>query len=252
MGKIIAITGAGEGLGKALAKRLAADGDTVILLGRTLSKLEAVLGEIGDEHMAVACEVGNPDSVRAAFAAVAERFPKIDVLINNAAIYQPFDLGEAADETIMAMTMTNFVGPIFVAREALPLLRGGGHLINVSSESVHLRLAMLWLYEGTKAGLEMMSYMWGRELAAEGVKVSVVQAGAMMDPTNLKAPDWPGDTGMRFHMANARQGNDMRQMPISTYKSVTDVFRAVIDMPADVHLNFVGVGGNPLPRQSNS
>lgn len=250
MGKIIVITGAGEGLGKALARRFAGDGDTIVALGRTLAKVEAIVAELGDQHMAVACDVADPASVRAAFAAIAERFPKVDVLINNAAIYQPFDLGEAEDETVMAMTMTNFVGPILVSREALPLLRGGGHLINVSSESVHLRLPMLWLYEGTKAGLEMMSYMWGQELAKEGVKVSVVQAGAMMDPTNLKAPNWPGDTGLRFHQANAAQGREMRQMPISTYKSVTDVFRAVIDMPADVHLNFVGVGGNPLPRQA--
>lgn len=249
MGKIIAITGAGEGLGKALAQRFAADGDTVIALGRTASKVEAVVAELGDKHMAVGCDVGNAESVRAAFAEIAARFPKIDVLINNAAIYQPFELGEAVDDTVMTMTLTNFVGPIFVSREALPLLRGGGHLINVSSESVHLHLPMLWLYEGTKAGLEMMSYMWSKELVKEGVKVSVLQAGAMWDPTNLKAPDWPGDTGMRFHMANAAQGNDLRAMPRSTYKSVTDVFRAVIDMPADVHLNFVGIGGNPTPKQ---
>ncbi len=245
MGKIIAITGAGEGLGRALAMRLADDGDTVILLGRTLSKLETVLDEIGDAHMALACDVGDPASVRAAFAKIAEVHPKIDVLINNAAIYEPFDLAEVTDEKVMAQTMTNFTGPIFTSRDAIPLLRGGGHIINVSSESVHLNLAMLWLYEGTKAGLEKMSYMWGRELAKDKIRVSVVQAGAMMDPANLKSPSWPMDAAMRFHAENTRLGMNPREMPVSTYKSVTEVFRAVIDTPGDVHLNFVGVGGMP-------
>lgn len=245
MGKIIVITGAGEGLGKALAIRMAGDGDTIILLGRTLSKLESVLGQIGEGHMALACDVGNPDSVRSAFAAIAQQHPKIDVLINNAAIYEPFDLAEVSDDKVMAQTMTNFVGPIFVSREAIPLLRGGGHIINVSSESVHLNLAMLWLYEGTKTGLEKMSYMWGRELAKDKIRVSVIQAGAMMDPANLKSPEWPMDAAMRFHAENTRLGMNPREMPVSTYKSVTDVFRAVIDTPGDVHLNFVGVGGMP-------
>jgi len=68
--KVIVITGAGDGLGRALARRFARDGETVILLGRTLSKVEAVAQELGDPHFAVACDVGNPDSVRAAFAAV--------------------------------------------------------------------------------------------------------------------------------------------------------------------------------------
>ncbi|HEY8385287.1 MAG TPA: SDR family NAD(P)-dependent oxidoreductase, partial [Porticoccaceae bacterium] len=75
MSKVIVITGAGVGLGRALARRFAADGDTVVLLGRTLSKVEAVAAEIGDRAMAVGCDVASPDSVRAAFAEIAKRHP---------------------------------------------------------------------------------------------------------------------------------------------------------------------------------
>ena len=86
MGKTIIITGAGDGLGRALARRFARDGETVILLGRTLSKLEAVAAELGEGHLALQCDVGDPDSVRAAFAQIATRHPKVDVLINNASV----------------------------------------------------------------------------------------------------------------------------------------------------------------------
>ena len=80
MGKVIVITGAGSGLGRALARKFAADGDKVMLLGRTLTKLEKVAEDLGEEAMAIACDIGKPDDVRAAFARIAGRHPKIDVL----------------------------------------------------------------------------------------------------------------------------------------------------------------------------
>ena len=125
MSKIIVITGAGAGLGKNLAQRFASDGDTVVLLGRTFSKVQAVAAEIGDRAMAVECDVASADSVRAAFAKVAERFPKIDVLINNAAIFSPSTVAEASDEHIIDTINTNLVGAIFCAR----------HIFSISSST---------------------------------------------------------------------------------------------------------------------
>ena len=238
--KTIVITGAGDGLGRALARRFAADGETVVLLGRTLAKVQAVADELGNPHFAVQCDVGDPDSVRAAFSAVAERHPKIDVLINNAGIFVPFALGEVRDDQVMSQITTNLAGPIFCAREALPLLRGGGHIINVTSESVTVKMPMLWLYAGTKAGLELVSEMWARELDAEGVRVTVVRAGQMFDETKT-SPGWDPDVTMRFAMENAKVGLNLRERPISHYNSVTDAFRAVLDMPADLHMGVVAL-----------
>lgn len=238
--KTIVITGAGDGLGRALARRFAADGETVILLGRTLAKVQAVAEELGAPHFALQCDVGQADSVRAAFAAIAERHPKIDVLINNAAIFEPFTLAEVRDDQILAQLMTNLAGPIFCSREALPLLRGGGHIINISSESVAVQMPMLWMYAGTKAGLEYVSGMWSRELEADGVRVTVVQAGQMMDETKT-GTSWPMDVAMRFAQENAKVGLNLRERPISHYNSVTDVFRAVLDTPADLHIGTVAL-----------
>ncbi len=238
MSKTIVITGAGDGLGRALARRFAADGDRVVLLGRTLAKVEAVAQELGEPHFAVHCDVADPASVRAAFATVAARYPKIDVLINNAAVYEPFTLAEVRDDQITALMGANFAGPIYCSREALPLLNAGGHIINVSSESVPLKMPMLWLYAGTKAGLELMSEMWSSELAAEGIRVTTVRAGPMMDETKT-ASTWPKDVSMRFAQENAKIGLNMRERPISHYNSATDAFRAVLDMPADLHIGLV-------------
>ena len=240
MGKIIVITGAGDGLGRALARRFARDGETVILLGRTAAKVAAVAAELGAPHLAIGCDVGNPDSVRTAFAQIAAQHPKIDVLINNAAVYEPFTLADVRDDQIAASLMTNVAGPIHCAREALPLLRGGGHIINVSSESVAIKMPMLWMYAGGKSALELMSDMWARELDADGIRVTTVQAGMMMDETKTGS-SWPMDVSIRFAQENAKVGINLRERGISHYNSVTDAFRAILDMPADLHMGTVAL-----------
>lgn len=246
--KTIVITGAGDGLGRALARRLAADGDTVVLLGRTAAKVEAVAREIGEPHFAVQCDVADPDSVRTAFATIAARHPRIDVLINNAAVYEPFTLAEVTDAQIATQLSINLAGPVYCAREALPLFAGGGHILNVSSESFHLKMPMLWLYAGTKAALELASDMWARELEPVGVRVTTVRAGQMYDETKVSST-WPPDVSRRFYEANASIGLNPRERGASHYNSVTDVFRAVLDTPPDVHIGLVTVSARK-PIQS--
>ena len=207
MGKTIVITGAGDGLGRALARRFAKDKETVILLGRTMSKVQAVADEIGAPHFALECDVANPDSVRAAFKAIAEKYPKIDVLINNAAVYEPFTLAEVTDAQITTQININLAGPIYCAREALPLLRGGGHIINVTSESTPLKMPMLWMYAGTKTALEYISDSWVRELEAEGVRVTVVQAGMMMAISGWRVHSGNGEESRAPSASEDRAGN---------------------------------------------
>ena len=123
MAKTIVITGAGTGLGRVLARRLANDGARVVLLGRTIAKVQAVVDEVGEPALAIACDVGDPDSVRSAFATIADRCGHIDVLVNNAAIFQPFTVEEASDAQVRSAIDTNLLGPIWCARAAIPLLR---------------------------------------------------------------------------------------------------------------------------------
>src|ERR1700712_90163 len=101
MSKVIVITGANGGLGRALARRFAGDGEKGVLLGRSLAKVQEIADEIGAPAVALACDVTSPDSVRAAFSAIGELHSGIDVLINNAAIFEPMLIEEASDEPII-------------------------------------------------------------------------------------------------------------------------------------------------------
>lgn len=236
------ITGAGVGLGRALARRFAGEGETLVLLGRTLSKVQALADELGAPHFAVECDVQSPDSIRAAFAAIAKRHPKIDVLINNAAVYEPFFVRNATDEQVLSSVHTNLSGPIFTCRAAIPMMERGGYIINVTSESVAVEFPLLSLYMSTKAGLERFTQSLGRELEPDGIRVSVVRAGPMYEEGKT-APGWDPEAAMQFYQLSKAYGIDLATRPISMVASVTDVFRALLDLPADVRLNIVTLEG---------
>lgn len=234
MSKIIVITGAGIGLGRALARRFADDGDHVVLLGRTFSKVQAAAAEIGERAMPVDCDVASPASVRAAFTEIALRYPKIDVLINNAAVFEPSLIAEASDEHIMDTLAINLGGTILCSRAAIPMMGRGGHIINVSSESVEtLHMPHLLVYQSSKAGVERFSLGLDRELESTGIRVSVVRAGAMME----KGKVWtiPPAARMSFGKAAMEAGINLSDRPISQFTSATQIFRTLIDMPADLH-----------------
>ncbi len=237
MSKVIVITGAGAGLGRALARRFTADGESVVLLGRSAEKLQKLATELGGKPLAVACDVSSPDSVRTAFARIAERHPRIDVLINNAAFYQPFLVAEATDEQILTTLGANLAGPILCARSAIPLLGKGGHIINVSSESVGMVFPHLVLYQASKAGLERFTDGLRLELEPQGIRVTLMRAGQMMDAD--KTWDIDPKAAARFAQAAMAAGLNLRARPISQYMSVTNIFRAVIDLPEDLHTGTV-------------
>jgi len=239
LSKVIVITGAGIGLGRALARRFAADGDTVILLGRTLSKVEAAAQEIGARATAVECDVSSPDSVRAAFATIAKKHATIDVLINNAALYEPFLVAEGTDAQILSIINTNLTGTILCCRSAIPLMSKGSHIINVSSESIEMKFPFLVLYQASKAGLERFTDGLHHELDPSGIKVTTIRCGQMYEEG--KSVNWDPQVAMRFGQACAAAGLNLRERPLSHFKSVTDVFRAVVDMPLDLQTAVVSV-----------
>src|SRR6266480_3438483 len=129
-GKVAVVTGASRGIGAVIAAGLAAEGASVALLARDKDRLTAAAEAIGELAVAVPTDVSDPDSVRDAFAAVADRFGRLDVLVNNAAVAWPHTVEAAADEQLQAEVGTNLLGPLYAIRAAVPLLRAtsGGHV----------------------------------------------------------------------------------------------------------------------------
>lgn len=247
MGKVVVITGAGLGLGRALARRLAGDGDTVVLLGRTLAKVRAVADAQGEGALALQCDVADPDSVRAAFAAIAERHPAIDVLINNAAVFQPFLIEEATGTQLRAAIDINLLGPVLCARAAIPLLRRSqaGLIISISSESVDIDLPHLVLYETTKAALERLARGLRQELRADGIRSTVLRVGALID----REKEWDVDPVAfgRFVEAAAAAGLPVTGDRASELSTIAGIVRMMIDLPRDTSIDLLTTSGHGSP-----
>jgi meso-butanediol dehydrogenase/(S,S)-butanediol dehydrogenase/diacetyl reductase len=237
MSKVIVITGAGVGLGRTLARRFANDGERVVLLGRTQSKVETAAEEIGHGSIGLQCDVGDPASVRAAFHRIAAHHGCVDVLINNAAIFEPFKLVDATDAQIQNAIGANLAGPLLCARAAIPLMRRGSTIINVSSESVEIPLPHLIVYQTTKAGIECFGKKLSQELEPEGIRVSTVRCGQMFE----EGKHWDVDmeAAMAFHQAAMAVGLNLRERAISQFTSLESVFRMLIDLPSDLRVEFV-------------
>ncbi len=231
MSRVFVITGSGSGLGKTFAQRFASDGDNVVLLGRTLAKIEAVAAEIGDSATAIACDVQSPDSVREAFTIIAEKFPGIDVLINNAASVPHAMLNESTDEEIINAFSTNCMGTIFCSRAAVPLMKNGSHIINISSGAVDSKYPGMSVYAASKAGMEVFSEAMFTELQPLGIKVTALRCGQMVEDKNT----WMNDPEIKKMIQKAiDNGLDPLSRPSSNFASVAEVVRNLIDMPADL------------------
>ena len=231
-GRIIVVTGGGTGLGRAIARRLAAAGDVPVLMGRRLEKVQAVADEIGGGALALACDVSDPASVASAFAALAARHPRIDGLINNAAVYRPFKVVDASDAEIRDPLMTNVAGTVHCARAAIPMMERGAFIINIGSETVASRVAMFSLYQASKAGLERFTRALREELQPEGIRVTLVRACKMFDGDF----EWnvAPERMAQFAEENARRGINQREAAIASFDSAAAQVVWMANLPADV------------------
>jgi NAD(P)-dependent dehydrogenase (short-subunit alcohol dehydrogenase family) len=178
------VTGSTSGSGLGIAKRFAEEGAHVVMLARGPERLAEYAAELGDHTVPIATDVGDPDSVRAAFAEIERRFGRLDILINNAAVYRPCMVELLSDGDILQQVSTNFVGPVYTCRAAIPLLRaaGGGDIVNVSSESTLDPFPMLSMYVATKAALEMFDRILAEELRDDDIRVTTLVQGTAFGP----------------------------------------------------------------------
>jgi meso-butanediol dehydrogenase/(S,S)-butanediol dehydrogenase/diacetyl reductase len=200
-------------------------------VARWRSALPAVAAGIGARASAIVCDIRSPDSVHAAFDAIAARFTKIDVLINNAATFEHSLFAEASDDHILDTIATNLTGPILCARAAVPLIRRGGLILNVSSGAAERNFPTLSLYSTAKAGIERFSLALYEELQPQDICVTFLRLGQMIERLDIRETD---AASAALADAIAAGGMDPRKRPSSTFASVTNAFRALIDLPSDL------------------
>jgi NAD(P)-dependent dehydrogenase (short-subunit alcohol dehydrogenase family) len=189
------VTGAARGLGADYARALAAEGAGVVVADVLEPEGEAVAGALRDagaESVFVAADVTDEASTSALAAAAADRFGRIDVLVNNAAIYLDLERKRAFDEIaadewdrVMAV---NVRGAWQCAKSVAPRMReqGSGRLINVSSASVQLGVPGFAHYVASKAALVGLTHALARELGPFGITVNAVAPGLVSNEASRR------------------------------------------------------------------
>ncbi len=192
--KVALVTGAARGIGLATAKRFLADNWRVALLDIDAATLAAAMAELDAPAatQALTCDVADAAGVSAAFDALAERFGRLDALVNNAgtAVFKPLlETSHAEWERVLAVNLT---GPFLCTQAAAPLMAdgGGGAVVNITSIS-GLRASTLRVAYGTsKAALAHLTKQQAAELAALGIRVNAVAPGPV-DTAMAKAVHSP-------------------------------------------------------------
>jgi len=190
-GTIVAITGAGGGLGGAMARRLAAQGARLALLDYALepaNKLKDELGLSDNDCLVIGCDVSDEEAVDRAFSQIKDHFGSIDVLVNNAGITRDALMIKVKDgELVSRMTLANWNAVIDVnltgvflcgraAAEHMAVAGGPGLIINISSISHSGNMGQS-NYSAAKAGVAAMAVTWAKELSRYGVRVNAISPG---------------------------------------------------------------------------
>ncbi|MCB2073376.1 MAG: SDR family oxidoreductase [Novosphingobium sp.] len=181
-GKVALVTGAGRGIGREIALRLARDGATIVAhyahskagAEQTVADIEAM----GGTAVAYQADIAKRPDVKALFERIDGNPGRLDIVVNNSGVSSGSQLADVTDEEIDTIVGINMLGPLYIASEAAKRLSDGGRIINFSSSVAKYPLAGAGLYSAAKKAVESFTESWARELGARGITVNAVIPGA--------------------------------------------------------------------------
>ncbi|WP_033306287.1 glucose 1-dehydrogenase [Streptomyces iakyrus] len=232
------VTGAGSGIGRAIARALAAEGANVVVVGRRGEPLEETAESIeaaGGKALAVTADVARAADVEAAVAAAAEHFGSLDVAVNNAGVFRGgAPLADLAEEDWHTQLGVNVTGVFLALRAEIRQMRtqpSGGAIVNIASTfGAHTRHPGAAAYAATKAAVSVLTRGAALDHIREGIRINAVSPGAVDTPMSLQ----PGETDAD-RSARARS-----TLPLGRVTTTEEVAAAVLHLASDDAASTVG------------
>jgi NAD(P)-dependent dehydrogenase (short-subunit alcohol dehydrogenase family) len=242
--RIALVTGAGSGIGRAVAQALLQDGFTVVLAGRRLEPLEDLAETAraaGGQALAVSTDIRDPASVDALFARIADTYSRLDVLFNNAGINAPaITIDELTVEQWKNVIDTNLTGSFLCARGAFALMRKqdpqGGRIINNGSISAHTPRPMTSAYTASKHAVLGLT----KSLALDGREFNIVCS--QIDIGNALT-----DLSVRMTKGVRQANGSIAAEPMLDVKHVADAVRYVAGLPLSANVLNLTVMASNMP-----
>ncbi|WP_342782374.1 glucose 1-dehydrogenase [Roseimicrobium gellanilyticum] len=180
-GKVAVVTGASKGIGAAIAKRLGAEGASVVVNYATsregADKVVNAITSGGGKAIAAQADVAKQADVTRLFNEARDAYGKVDILVNNAGLYRGAPVGEITEENFHVHFNLNVLGLIFATQEALKYMGEGGSIINVSSVLSTLSSPGTPVYNATKSAVDGLTRTFSKELAPKKIRVNSVNPG---------------------------------------------------------------------------
>lgn len=235
------VTGAGSGIGRAVALGLGRAGYALVLTGRRSEPLESLAEEIGGGAIAVAADVTDPDSVAALFTRVGEVFGRLDVLFNNAGVFTPaVAIDEIAIEDWRASLDTNLTGAFLCTQAAFRMMKAqvprGGRIINNGSIAAHVPRPNSAPYTATKHAITGLTRSTSLDGRAHDIACGQIDIGnAETDMT-------------RAFATGARQADgSMKPEPVMDARHVADAVVYMAGLPLSANVQFMTVMATTMP-----
>ena len=180
--RVAIITGAGLGIGKAIALRFAREGADVVVIGRTLDKIQETAKEaeqVGVGSLAVKADISVSTDVARMVKATVDRFGRIDILVNNAGVIARKSLLETTEEEWDEMMAVNLKGVFLCCKEVVPVMikQGKGKIINIAAVTGQIGIRHRGAYGASKAGVINLTATMALELAPHNINVNTISPG---------------------------------------------------------------------------
>ena len=240
--KVALVTGAGSGIGKAVALALLKDGYRVVLTGRRAEPLEKAAAEAGAgaRTLVVPADVGNPESVRLLFAKTKATFQRLDLLFNNAGTSAAGLLEELTFEQWQAVVDTNLTGAFLCTQEAFKLMKGqdprGGRIINNGSISAHAPRPNSAPYTATKHAITGLT----KSASLDGRKYDI--ACGQIDIGNAAT-----ERTTRFATGTAQANGSIAVEPLMDVAHVASAVLYMAGLPLDTNVQFLTIMATKMP-----
>ena len=228
-GQVALVTGASQGIGAAIARRLQQAGATVVLnhpdLGRSRLDAEGIAAEFNgdraDSAMVIAADVTDPAAVQGMMRAIAERWGGLDLLVNNAGVLRDRTIARMTLDEWRAVIDTNLSGVFHCCKFGLEILRDGGSIISLGSLAATAGFHGQANYAAAKAGVHAMTRVLARECARRSIRVNAVAPGVI-------------DTPMAAQIAGEVREQMIRAIPLQRLGRPDEVASAVLFLASDL------------------
>src|SRR5580693_8219737 len=225
-GKVALITGGNSGIGLATAKRFVQEGAYVFITGRTQSKLDEAVRQVGSNVTGVQGDVAKPADLDRLFERIKKDKGKLDIVFANAGIAKYAALGTIDEEHFDSIFAGNVKGLLFTVQKALPLIPEGGSIILNASIVGSKGLAANSVYSATKAAVRSFARTWTTDLKARHIRVNAVSPGSTDTPglSDLLASSEVGQQRLKM-LSNA--------VPLGRLGTPDEIAKAVVFLASD-------------------